>query len=150
MNTTNQTPEQEHNKVNQIIAVEYEIPLKNGHFITMADSYRNKLGLIHRHFSKEQNKFIYTAFDHTGKQLAQGEKLWEVKKVFYDNKEKMLEDAHQRRIAAKQKKETENQTQEKTNEVQQPAPNEQNAGRAEETKQIRQRKTQKKEQGISR
>jgi hypothetical protein len=88
-------------KFNQLIFVEYEKPTKEGHFITVVDSYRNQLGKIHKSFNEKTRKYEYTSYDHAGNVTASGEKIWEIKKEFTDNREKLLEDAHQRRLESK-------------------------------------------------
>lgn len=147
MNTTNQTPEQKQKKVNQLIFVEYEKPTQDGHIVTVVDSYRNVIARVHRSFNEQTKKYEFTAYDHAGKEMSKGEQLWQIKKDLSSQREKLLEDAHQRRIAAKQKKETQSQTQEKTNAVEQPVNSQQptkEEQRTAETKELRNKKTKQK------
>lgn len=104
MQTNQQNPESKQKKVNQIIFVEYEKPLNDGHFITVVDSYRNVLGRINKVYSEELNKYEYFAYDHEGKPIGEkSEKVWQLKNDFTNNREALLEQAHQRRIASKEK-----------------------------------------------
>lgn len=101
---TNQTnPESQQRKTNQLIFVEYEKATGDGHMMTVADSYRNVIGRIHRSYNDQTKKYEYAAYDHAGKLMSQSEKLWELKKEFTNNREQLLSDAHQRRIASKGK-----------------------------------------------
>ncbi len=95
-------PEQNQRKVNQLIFAEYEKTAGDGHFITVVDSYRNVIGRIHKSYNDEAKKYEYAAFDHKGSLMAQKDKLWELKKEFINNREPLLEQAHQRRIANKE------------------------------------------------
>ena len=101
MHTQSTTPKQK--KVNQLIFVEYEKIAGDGHFITVVDSYRNVIGRIHKNYNDQLSKYEYAVFDHNGNLITQGDKIWELKKEFTNNREQLLEDAHQRRIASKQK-----------------------------------------------
>ncbi len=85
-------------KFNQLVFVEYEKPTKDGHFITILDSYKNTIGKIHKSYNAETKKYEYTAFDHAGTPVGTSEKLWELKGDFVKNREVLLEQAHQRRI----------------------------------------------------
>ena len=89
-------------RLNQLRFIEYEKPSKDGHFVTVGDSYHNLIARIHKIYNEEDKKYEYVAYDHTGNQMAKSDKLWEVKKVFTDNRDQLLEQAHQRRIASKQ------------------------------------------------
>lgn len=119
MQTQQQNPEQKQKKVNQLIFVEYEKAAGDGHFVTIVDSYRNVLGRIHKSFNDQTKKYEYLAYDHAGNFMSKNEKLWQLKNEFVSQRENLLEQAHQRRIASKEKsKETpQNQTEKKTNEV---------------------------------
>jgi len=104
MTTPNSTqPEQQQMKRNQLIFVEYEKAAGDGHFVTVVDSYRNVIGRIHKSYNDESKKYDYLAYDHAGNLMGTNEKLWELKKEFTNNREQLLEQAHQRRIASKQK-----------------------------------------------
>lgn len=107
MKTKNQSQEKSTQKINQLIFIEYEKAAQNGHFITVGDSYHNTIARIHKTFNEETGKPEFTVFDHEGKEIAKGEKLWELKKDFTDNREQLLEQAHQRRIESKEKEKTE-------------------------------------------
>lgn len=112
MKTTTKNPEQPKTKFNQLIFTEYEKATKDGHFITVGDSYHNTIGRIYKNFNEETKKFEYTSLDHAGNPLGKSEKLWELKKEFTNNRELLLEQAHQRRIESKaQAKQTTNQPQ---------------------------------------
>ena len=89
-------------RLNQFRFIEYEKPAKDGHFVTVGDSYHNLIARIHKIYNEEDKKYEYVAYDHAGNQMAKSDKLWEVKKVFTDNRDPLLEQAHQRRIASKQ------------------------------------------------
>lgn len=97
-NTVQKAPRQ-----NQLRFIEYEKPLGDGHFMTVADSYHNVLGRVHKSYNPETKKYEYVAFDHAGNLLSKSERLWEVKNEFIKNREQLLEQAHQRRIEAKGK-----------------------------------------------
>lgn len=89
-------------KDNQLIFVEYEKPTKEGHLITVVDSYHNTLGRIHRSYNGQTKKFDFTAFDHAGKPLyMSSDKVWELKNEFTKNREVLLKEAHERRVEAK-------------------------------------------------
>jgi hypothetical protein len=89
-------------KINQVIFVEYQFTTKDGHLVSVTDSYRNPLGRIYRSYNEQTQKYEFSACDHAGKPIGQKtEKLWELKKVFTDNSKQLLEDAHQRRIESK-------------------------------------------------
>ena len=107
MKTKNQTQEKSSQKFNQLIFIEYEKAAPNGHFITVGDSYHNTIGRIHKTFSQETGKPEFTVFDHEGKEIAKGEKLWELKKGLTDQREELLEQAHQRRIENNEKEKAE-------------------------------------------
>jgi len=101
---TNQTPaEQKQKKINQIIFKEYDRPAKGMSFIEIHDSYNNTLGEIHRAYNEVAGKYEYTSFDHAGNKMNTSERVWELKAEFTKNREQLLEQAYQRRIAAKEK-----------------------------------------------
>jgi len=88
---------------NQLIFIEYEKPTKEGHLITVVDSYHNTIGRINRSYNEQSKKYEFTAYDHTGKPLyMRSEKVWELKREFSKNRTKLLEDAHQRRLESKE------------------------------------------------
>lgn len=116
MKTKNQTQEKTSKKFNQLIFIEYEKAAPNGHFITVGDSYHNTIGRIHKTFNQETGKPEFTVFDHEGKEIAKGEKLWELKKGLTDKREELLEQAHQRRIENNEKEKAE-KSPEKTEKV---------------------------------
>lgn len=102
MKNSNNTPVKG-KRENQIMFIEYEKPTKEGHLITIVDSYHNTLGRIHRNYNEGTKKYEFLAYDHAGKPLNQtSDKVWEVKKHFTDNRTQLLEDAHQRRIESKE------------------------------------------------
>jgi hypothetical protein len=103
MKTETQNTAQKNQKQNQLTYLEYEKPTGNGHFITVGDSYHNVIGRIHKSFNEETKKYEYVAFDHAGNLMSKSDKLWEVKNEFIKNRETLLEQAHQRRIASKEK-----------------------------------------------
>jgi len=103
MKTQSQTTEQKPKKVNQLIFTEYEKPAGDGHFITVNDSYHNVIGRIHKSYNEELRKYEYLAYDYAGNQMGTNDKLWQLKKEFTDNRDLLLEQAHIRRIAAKEK-----------------------------------------------
>jgi hypothetical protein len=123
--TSNTTPKNQ--KQNQLTFLEYEKPTGDGHFITVGDSYKNVIGRVHKSFNDETKRYEYVAFDHAGNFMAKGDKLWEVKNEFVKNRETLLEQAHQRRIAIKEKskemsdekspKQTVSKTEERKNEM---------------------------------
>src|SRR6185503_4608923 len=76
-------------------------PAKDGHFITVVDSYRNVIGRINKTYNESSKKFDYFSYDHEGKPLSQSEKLWQLKNEYIDKKEELLEKAHQRRLESK-------------------------------------------------
>jgi hypothetical protein len=98
-----QTTDQKPKKVNQLIFTEYEKPAGDGHFITVNDSYHNVLGRIHKSYNEELRKYEYLAYDHAGYPMGKNDKLWQLKNEFVQNRDLLLEQAHQRRIAAKEK-----------------------------------------------
>lgn len=98
-NQNSQMPKKE----NQLRFLEYEKPTKEGHMMTIVDSYRNVLGRVHKTYNEQTKKYEYAAFDHSGKPFARGEKIWDVKNAFVKDKAILLENAHQRRIASKEK-----------------------------------------------
>ncbi len=98
MKTTSKNFENPRTKINQLIFTEYEKPTKDGHFITIRDSYHNAIGKIHKSFNEEIRKFEYTSFDHAGNPMSKSEKLWELKNEYVSNRDQLLEQAHQRRI----------------------------------------------------
>lgn len=116
MKTKNQTQAKSSQKINQLIFIEYEKAAPNGHFITVGDSYHNTIGRIHKTFNQETGKPEFTVFDHEGKEIAKGEKLWELKKGLTDQREELLEQAHQRRIENNEKEKAE-KSPEKTEKV---------------------------------
>lgn len=90
-------------KENQLIFVEYEKPTKEGHLITVVDSYHNTIGRIHRSYNEQTKKYEFTAYDHAEKPLyMKSEKVWELKNQFTSNRSELLEQAHQRRIESKE------------------------------------------------
>jgi len=103
MKTQSQTTEQKPKKVNQLIFTEYEKPAGDGHFITVGDSYHNVIGRIHKSYNEELRKYEYLAYDHAGNSMGKNDKLWQLKNEFVNNRDQLLEQAHQRRIAAKEK-----------------------------------------------
>src|SRR6185369_15935271 len=103
MKTQSQTTEQKPKKINQLIFTEYEKPARDGHFMTIGDSYHNVIGRIHKSYNEETQKYLYTAFNHAGILIGKSEKLWFLKNDFISNRDQLLEQAHQRRIAAKEK-----------------------------------------------
>lgn len=107
MKTKNQTQAKSSQKINQLIFIEYEKAAQNGHFITVGDSYHNTIGRIHKTFNQETGKTEFTVFDHEGKEISKSEKLWELKKGITDNREQLLEQAHQRRIENNEKEKAE-------------------------------------------
>lgn len=112
---TNKTQSTQKARTNQLIFIEYEKPTKEGHQITIVDSFRNNIGRIYKNYNEELKKFEYTSFDHEGNLLAKNEKLWVLKNDFISNRELHLENAHQRRIEANENKvqETEKNTKSK-------------------------------------
>lgn len=107
MKTKNQSLEKSTKKINQLIFIEYEKAAQNGHFITVGDAYHNTIGRIHKTFNQETGKTEFTLFDHEGKEISKGEKLWELKKGLTNNREQLLEQAHQRRIENNEKEKAE-------------------------------------------
>ncbi len=101
--TTMKTQTTEKQKFNQLVFVEYEKPTKEGHFITIVDSYRNNIGKIHKNYNEEIKKYVYTAFDHAGNVIGKNEQVWQLKNEFINNREELLEQAYQRRIESKDK-----------------------------------------------
>jgi hypothetical protein len=101
----NQTKNTEQKTVrqNNLRFIEYEKPSGDGHFITIADSYHNVIGRVHKSFNEETKKYEYVAFDHAGNLMSKSDKLWELKNEFVKNREHLLEQAHQRRVASKDK-----------------------------------------------
>ena len=116
MKTKPQNQEPKKQKQNQLRFIEYEKPTADGHFITIVDSYHNVLGRISKSYNDQSKKYEYVAFDHAGNVMSKGEKVWEAKNVYVNNREQLLEAAHQRRIEMKQN------PKEQTTEKQQPAP----------------------------
>ncbi len=102
MKTSVNNPEQKPKRENQIITIEYEKAKGDGHIVTMVDSYHNVLGRIHKIYNDQSKQYEYVAYDHAGNPYAKGDKLWQVKKEFTDNRTQLLEEAHQRRITAKE------------------------------------------------
>jgi hypothetical protein len=100
--TNNKTQEVQKNE-NQMLFIEYSKPTKDGHFITVGDKYKNTIARIHKSFNEETKKYEYVAFDHAGNLMMKNEKLWELKNEFVKNGKELLEQAHQRRIASKEK-----------------------------------------------
>lgn len=96
-----QNTAQKTQRQNQLRFIEYEKPTGDGHFITVGDSYHNTIGRVHKSYNEELKKYEYVAFDHAGNLMAKSDKLWEVKNVFTNNREQLLEQAHQRRIESK-------------------------------------------------
>lgn len=92
----------EHKKINQIIYTEYDRPGKGEPFITIKDSYNNHLGKIHRDFNQESGKYEYTLVDHSDSPIMKSEKAWELKAEISRNREEILNQAYQRRVAEKQ------------------------------------------------
>src|SRR5262249_49178255 len=101
MKTPQQNSQPKTQKQNQLRFIEYEKPTGDGHLITISDSYHNVLGRIHRSYNDQTKKYEYVAFDHAGNVMAKSEKVWEIKNVYVNNREQLLEAAHQRRIEAK-------------------------------------------------
>ena len=102
MKTQSQNPQQKKQKENQFRFIEYERATGDGHFLTIADSYHNVIGRVHKSFNDETKKYEYVAFDHAGNVFSKSDRLWQVKKEFINNREQLLEQAHQRRIASKE------------------------------------------------
>ncbi|HLG35751.1 MAG TPA: hypothetical protein VI757_12790 [Bacteroidia bacterium] len=102
MKTQQQNPQQKKQKENQFRFIEYERATGDGHFLTIADSYHNVIGRVHKIFNDETKKYEYVAFDHAGNIFSKSDRLWEVKKEFINNREQLLEQAHQRRIVSKE------------------------------------------------
>ena len=90
-------------KQNQLRFIEYEKPTRDGHFITVSDSYHNVIARIHKSFNQEIKKYEYAAFDHAGNLMGKSDRLWQLKNEFINNREQLLEQAHQRRIESKLK-----------------------------------------------
>ena len=103
MEPNSQSPEQKQKKVNQLFFIESEKPSPEGHFINIKDSYNNDIGDIFKLYNEQTKKYDLIAYDHAGNLMSQNEKLWELKKEFINNREQLLEQAHQRRIAIKEK-----------------------------------------------
>jgi hypothetical protein len=102
MNNSN-NPQSKGKKDNQLIFVEYEKPTKEGHLITIVDSYHNTIGRIHRSYNDQTKKYEFKAYDHEGKPLyMESDKVWEIKNQFSENRTEHLEQAHQRRIESKE------------------------------------------------
>jgi hypothetical protein len=99
---TQQNPQQNKQNKNQFRFIEYERPTGDGHFLTIADSYHNVIGRVHKTFNDETKKYEYVAFDHAGNVFSKSDRLWDVKKEFINNREQLLQEAHQRRIESKQ------------------------------------------------
>src|SRR5258706_168814 len=106
MKTQNQNPQQKMQKENQFRFIEYERAKGDGHFLTIADSYHNVIGRVHKTFNDETKKYEYVAFDHAGNIFSKSDRLWDVKKEFINNRAQLLEQAHQRRIESKQQSKT--------------------------------------------
>ena len=96
-----QTPQTKKQKDNQFRFIEYERATGEGHFMTITDSYHNVIGRVHKSFNDETKKYEYVAFDHAGNIFSKSDRLWNVKKEYINNREQLLEAAHQRRIEAK-------------------------------------------------
>ena len=131
MKTQNKSTEQKPKKENQFRFIEYEKPTGDGHFITVTDSYHNVIGRVHKSYNDQTKKYEYVAFDHAGNLMSKSEKVWEVKNVYINNREQLLEAAHQRRIESKQQKEV-------TTEKSQPV---KSSDRKNEMKNLREEKT---------
>lgn len=137
MTTQNNKPKKE----NQFVFVEYEKANEQGHKITIMDLYRNVIGRIHQSYNKELEKYEFTAYDHAGKEMFKDDQVWKIKKEFSNQREKLLEDAHQRRIESKKAKSV---SQEVKTEKQQPTKQDE---REKEIQNIRQNKGEQKERG---
>src|ERR1041384_4181438 len=103
MNTQSKNTSEKNQKQNQLRFIEYEKPTGDGHFITVGDAYHNVLGRLHKSYNEETKNFEYVAFDHAGNIIAASNRLLDVKNEFIKNRETLLEQAHQRRIASKEK-----------------------------------------------
>jgi hypothetical protein len=103
---TMKTQQQSLKKENQFRFIEYERAKGDGHFLTIADSYHNVIGRVHKTFNDETKKYEYVAFDHAGNIFSKSDRLWDVKKEFINNREQLLEQAHERRIESKQQSKT--------------------------------------------
>ncbi|HKR07325.1 MAG TPA: hypothetical protein VJY62_22010 [Bacteroidia bacterium] len=103
MKKSTQSTQQKGKKENQLVFLEYEKPTANGHFMTIMDSYRNIIGRVNKSFNDQTMKYEYAAYDHAGNPFTKGEKISQVKSEFINNREELLENAHQRRIASKEK-----------------------------------------------
>jgi hypothetical protein len=103
MKNQTQFAQQKGKKENQLVFLEYEKPTKNGHFMTIMDSYRNIIGRVYKSFDEDLKHYQYTAFNHEGNPFSSGINLGFIKNEFIHNREDLLEQAHQRRIASKEK-----------------------------------------------
>lgn len=87
---------------NKLVFIEYESALPNGHFITVTDRYKNILGRIHRIHDPKAQDYKYKAYDEEGSLQFEKEKIWEIKKEFINQKQVLMEKAHQKRLAKMQ------------------------------------------------
>jgi len=104
MNTNEKTQKQSpKGRKNQIILIEYEKQAKDGHIVTIVDSYRNILGRVYRLFDKEANKIQYKVVDHLGNPMFDKPFMYqsEIKIALINKKDILLRAAHQRRKEAK-------------------------------------------------
>jgi hypothetical protein len=102
MNNPKSNSEQKPKKENQLIFIEYEKVKGDGHNITVVDSYHNVIGRGYKLYNDMTKEYEYHAYDHAGDFMFRTRKPWELKKEFISNRTVLLEEAHQRRIAAKE------------------------------------------------
>jgi hypothetical protein len=146
MNNPKSNSEQKPKKENQLIFIEYENAKRDGHNITVVDSYHNVIGRGHKLYNDLTKRYEYVAYDHAGNLMFKADKQWELKNEFVKNRTHLLEEAHQRRIASKEqsKQNRENGKEEKTNEKQfRNQPMTKSDERKRETEKLRQDKTGK-------
>jgi hypothetical protein len=146
MNNPKSNSEQKTKKENQLIFIEYEKATRDGHNITVVDSYHNVIGRGHKLYNDLTKRYEYVAYDHAGNLMFKADKQWELKNEFVKNRTHLLEEAHQRRIASKEqsKQNRENGKEEKTTEKQfRNRPMNKSEERKRETEKLREDKTGK-------
>lgn len=96
---------QKKQRLNQAIFIRYEMPRPDGHIETVMDSYRNVLGRIYEHYDMETGKYEFTFKNQEGETLFKNEDPMRLREEIISNKTPMMQMAHEKRIAQKQKKE---------------------------------------------
>lgn len=87
-------------KKNQLIWIERSEPEQGQPIMTVADEYKNIIAQVRRTYDKETKRFGYAVHDHEGKVMFTENNRGRIKQQLLQDKDRLLKEAHERRLEA--------------------------------------------------